>query len=363
MNVAVALQGLASLLWVLVIGLIVLAVVRSSRGQKVRATSTSIIALAVAAIVLTSVSAGLVFIEPEERGVVISALQPKGYREEVMQPGLRWVIPFVERVVRYPISRQTYTMSRVADEGDKTGDDAITARTADGQEVKIDASVIYSVDPALVITLHIQWQGRYNEGVVRPLSRGIIRDAISQYGVAEVYSTKRAEVVQQMRDVLTTKLEENGLLLIDFVLRDIAFSPEYAASVEQKQIAEQLAQQAKFTVEQRKNEAEQARQVAQGQADAVVINAKGLADARVIQAQAESQALQLIANALKDSPDLLSYTYINKLAPGIQVMLVPNNAPYLLPLPTMGPSTAEAAVVTPAPVPTPLPTPAPTATP
>ncbi len=50
----------------------------------------------------------------------------------------------------------------------------------------------------------------------------------------------------------------------DFVLRNIAFSPEYAASVEQKQIAEQLAQQAAFVVQQRKQEAEQARKTARG---------------------------------------------------------------------------------------------------
>ena len=64
------------------------------------------------------------------------------------------------------------------------------------------------------------------------------------------------------------------------MIRNITFSPEYAASVEQKQIAEQTAQQAKLTVEQRRQEAEQARQVAQGAADAVVIAAKGDAESR-----------------------------------------------------------------------------------
>ena len=63
---------------------------------------------------------------------------------------------------------------------------------------------------------------------------------------------------------MTEKLAANGLIMYDFILRNITFSPEYAASVEQKQIAEQLAQQAKFVVEQRKQEAEQARQVCPG---------------------------------------------------------------------------------------------------
>jgi len=137
------------------------------------------------------------------------------------------------------------------------------------------------------------------------------------------------------------KLEENGLSLINFILRNITFSPEYAASVEQKQVAEQLAQQAKFVVEQRRQEAEQARQVAQGQADAVVINAQGAADGRLIQADAEAKALQMIAAALEKNENMLLYQYINRIAPNIQVMLVPNDNPYLLTLPTLPTATPE----------------------
>jgi regulator of protease activity HflC (stomatin/prohibitin superfamily) len=140
-----------------------------------------------------------------------------------------------------------------------------------------------------------------------------------------------------VRSEIASKLEENGLVLVDYVLRNITFSEEYAASVEQKQIAEQQAQQAKFVVEQRKQEAEQARQTAQGQADARVIAAKGDAEARLINAEAEAKALEMIAAALKDNPDLITYQYVQKLAPGIQVMLVPNDTPYLLPLPTLTP--------------------------
>jgi regulator of protease activity HflC (stomatin/prohibitin superfamily) len=115
--------------------------------------------------------------------------------------------------------------------------------------------------------------------------------------------------------------------------------------VEQKQVAEQLAQQAKFVVEQRRQEAEQARQVAQGQADAVVINAQGAADARLIQAEAEANALQMIALALKNNDNLLLYQYINQLSPDIQVMLVPNDNPYLLTLPTLPTATPEPTTV------------------
>jgi len=248
------------------------------------------------------------------------------------------VVPIIENVVTYPISKQTYTMSIAPLEGQVQGDDSVAARTSDGQEIYLDASVLYQIDPTKVVQLHIQWQSRYTNDLVRPLSRGIIRDGVSQFRVEEVVTTKRFEMVQQIRENLAKKFSENGLELVDFALRNVTFSPEYAASVEQKQIAEQQAQQAKLVVEQKKQEAEQARQSAQGQADAAVIRAQGDANARLINAEAEAKALELLANALRDNPEMITYQYVTKLAPGIQVMLVPNDTPYLLPLPTLEPS-------------------------
>ncbi len=350
MNVASFVKAFAVVAWLAFFGLIGIAVLRTSRGKNVKSLVTIVVILLVGALILTTVSAGLVFIQPEERGVVISALQSGGVRPQPLQPGLRWIIPFFENVITYPISRQTYTMSIAPNEGAIQGDDSITARTSDGQEIFVDASVIYAINPEKVVQVHIDWQTRYDQELVRPLARGVIRDVVSQYRVEQVVTTQRTEMISQISNSMNEKRAKNGLLLVEFILRNITFSPEYAASVEQKQIAEQQAQQAAFIVEQRRQEAEQARRVAQGQADANVIQAKGAADARVIQAQAEAQALQLIADALKSNDNLLLYQYINKLAPGVQVMLVPNNNPYLLTLPTLPTAT---------PAPTPLPTPLP----
>jgi regulator of protease activity HflC (stomatin/prohibitin superfamily) len=333
MNIASLLQGVASLAWGALIIFFVFVVIRASRNQPIKRSGSILGFIAAVAIVLTSVSAGLVFIQPDERGVVISAVAPKGYREVGLQPGLRWIIPFAENVVRYPISKQTYTMSIAPSEGQTQGDDSIAARTLDSQEIYVDASVIYQVDPEKVVQIHIQWQRRYDNDLVRAQARGIIRDAVSQYRVDEAVSTKRNEMTNLIREGLEAKLSENGLILIDFVLRNIAFTPEYAASIEQKQIAEQQAQQAKLVVESKRQEAEQARQTAQGSADAAVIRAKGDAEARIVQAQAEAEALRLVSEALKNNPDLLTYQYITKLAPTIQTMLVPSNTPFLLPLP------------------------------
>ncbi len=335
MNISSLLQGLASFAWIGFVGVLVMVFIRASRNQAIKGLTTIVIVLLVAALLLTTVGAGLVFLQANEYGVVISAFAPKGYREVALTPGLHWIIPFVESVQKYSIARQTYTMSSTSSEGAVQGDDSIQARTKDGQQIFIDASVIYAADPTQLIQLHITWQNRYEENVVRPVARAAIRNAVSQFGVEELVSTKRAELEQAIRAEIESKLQDNNIIMADFLLRNIRFSDEYAAAVEQKQVAEQQAQQAKFVVESKKQEAEQARQTAQGQADAAVISAKGAAEARLIQAQAEAQANQLLSQSL--TPTLLQYQYILKLAPGVQTIFIPSGNQFILPLPNTTP--------------------------
>jgi regulator of protease activity HflC (stomatin/prohibitin superfamily) len=345
MNIADVVRTLAGFAWLASIGLGVLLVLRVSRNRPVKGLGTLTVGVLITAFVLTIVGAGLVFVNPEERGVVISALDSKGYRTDPLTPGLDWIVPFAERVELYKISRQTYTMSAANQEGQVTGDDSIRARTKDGQEVFIDASIIYTIDPNQVIPLHINWQNRFEDQVVRPTARNAIRDAVSQYGVEEIVSSKRAEMENLISQSITSKFEQNDLVMVDFLLRDIHFSDEYAAAVEQKQIAEQQAQQAKLVVEQKKQEAEQARQVAQGSADASVIAAKGAAESRLIQAQAEAQANERLSQSLTST--LLQYQYILKLAPGVQTIFVPSGNQFILPLPDTTKDTAAPTVVPP----------------
>lgn len=331
MNISTLLQGIASFAWIAFIGVLIMIVVRASRNQPAKGLTTTVFILLATALILTSVGAGLVFLQANEYGVVISAFQPNGYRSEPLGPGLHWIVPFIESVQKYSVARQTYTMSSSSSEGQIQGDDSIQARTKDGQEVFIDASVIYAADPSQLIQLHITWQNRYEENVVRPVTRAAIRNAVSQYGVEELVSTKRAELEQMIRTEIETKLKDNNIVMSDFLMRNIRFGEEYAAAVEQKQVAEQQAQQAKFVVESKRQEAEQARQIAQGQADAAVIAAKGEAESLLIQAQANAEANRLLAESL--TPELLQYQYILNLSPTVQTIFIPSDQQFILPLP------------------------------
>jgi regulator of protease activity HflC (stomatin/prohibitin superfamily) len=218
------LRSLSALSWLVLIGLIIYTVVRASPDRNSKGSVPMIVIVLVVALALNVLSAGLIFIEPTERGVVISAVPgQQGIRQDALLPGLNWIVPYFDKVITYPISRQTYTMSIAAGEGQIQGDDSVETRTSDGQIVWVDASVIHAIDPAKVVDVHIAWQNKYEDGLVRPLSRGIIRDVFSSFGVEEVCSNQQL-IIDEISSELEKKLEEEGIFLIDFVLRDIAFS-------------------------------------------------------------------------------------------------------------------------------------------
>jgi regulator of protease activity HflC (stomatin/prohibitin superfamily) len=164
---------------------------------------------------------GSVLIGSDQRGVVISAFEPNGYRAEPLAPGFHWIGPFVESVQKYSIAPQAYTMSSTSSEGAPQGDDSIRARTKDGQEVLIDASVIYEIDPTQLIELHITWQNRYEEGVVRPITRGVIRDVFLEYNAAEIDDDRKAAIQRLIENEIKQKLLQNYLILLDFTIQAV----------------------------------------------------------------------------------------------------------------------------------------------
>ena len=58
----------------------------------------------------------------------------------------------------------------------------------------------------------------------------------------------------------------------------------------------------------------------------------------------------MLAQAIAENPDVLTLEYIQKLSPNIQVMLLPSDNPYLLPLPSLDNGGSSTTIIpTPAP--------------
>lgn len=294
---------------------------------------------------LSTLSISLVFVKPTNVGVVISLASQNGVRNKPFNAGLHFIIPFVEKTLIYPIYWQTYTMSSKPMEGDQPGEDAIRARTKDGQEVLIDCSVIFRIDPEQAVRVHIEWQERYIKDFVRPLIRGMVRRQVSQFTVDEVNSESRTKLESTLDQDLKEEFDNKGLILDQFLLRDITFTPEYAASIEHKQIAEEGQTQKEYEAEQLRRFAEGERDAlkirAEGEREALIIRAQGRAEAIKIEADAQAAAFEAIGEALKVNSQLLTHEYIQKISPNIRVMLLPNDTPLLLPMPELEDSATE----------------------
>ena len=289
------------------------------------------------ALTITLISAAMVFIEPQQVGVVVSILSRDGYREQPFRSGLHWIVPLAERVNIYPIYWQTYTMSNDPLEGEKIGDDSIAARTSDGQSVFLDTSVIYRIDSNEVIRVHIDWQDRYIEQFVRPILRGIVRTEVSQFTADEVNSSKRKILEANLDELVRNAFGDQGFILDRFLLRNIAFSQEYAKAIELKQVAEQKQTQREYEAEQMRKLAEGVRDKyaleAKGKAEAILLEGEAQADVIILKGKADAEALRLINEVIKMNPDMITFRYVDKLGQAMRAMLVPSDNPFLLPMP------------------------------
>ncbi len=291
-----------------------------SRNDSVRGGVVVVVIGLLIAAVFFVLGAGVIEIQPQEVGVIFNVLTGE-LSENSLDPGLHIIIPGIQDVTIYSVAQQEYTVSGSPLEGGVRGDDAIVALTQDGQEVVLDVTMIYSINPAKAHIVHQRWQDRYVNGLIRPSLRSEAREALTDFRVEEIYSGDRTVLVGSIEDSIRESIAEEGFTLSSIKIRNIKFSEEYVASIERKQVAQQEALEAEFRVEQRRQEAEQARELARGQADAARIRAEG-----------EAEALRLINEQLAQNPLLLQWRYIDELGENVQLMIIPSNSPFLFDL-------------------------------
>ncbi len=327
MGISSILGALSLVGFLLFLGGIALVVLSASQGRPVRNGILLAIAGIILCVVFSVVSQGILIVQPQEVAVVVNTLN--GNLETPRRAGTHIIVPVIQQTTLYPIEQQEYTMSGTTNEGSVTGNDAVRARTVDGQEVGLDVTILYSIDPDEANTVHLRWQQRYESDFVRPTTRGIIRDVVSRYRAVDIYGERRSELEEAVTALLQSRMEEEGFILTDVLVRDITFSDQFSASIEQAQIAQQDAERARLTVQQREQEADQLRAQAQGERDAEITRAQGAAQATILQAQAQAEALRLVSEQIAANPMLIQYQYIESLADNIRLALVPSDSPFL----------------------------------
>lgn len=192
-----------------------------------------------------------------------------------LSEGLNIVNPFVDLHIM-SIRTQAYTMSIAYEEGQVKGDDAITALTKDGLEVKMDLTVWYHLNPEEAAVVFQKIGPDYIEKIVRPAARTAIRNTTSNYQAIEIYAEKRKELEDEIEKQLAEDLGKRGIVLEKVLLRNISLPVKVKNAIEAKLEAEQEAQKMEFVLLKEKKEAERKKIEASGISEAQQIIAQSL---------------------------------------------------------------------------------------
>jgi regulator of protease activity HflC (stomatin/prohibitin superfamily) len=103
--------------------------------------------------------------------------------------------------------------------------------------------------------------------ILSPASQEMVKAACAEK-TAEELLILRTDLREDILRTLTERLKIRGIIVTDVSIANLDFSDEFDKAIEQKQIAQQQAQQARFLSERAKNEADAEVARARGQAEA-----------------------------------------------------------------------------------------------
>ncbi len=311
------------------IGGIALAVVAASQGRPVRGGALLSLLGLIVGLVFSIVSQGILVLLPNEAAVIFNTVggdfSPSRYG------GTSVIVPVLQTASVYPVNQQSFSMVAEASVGETRDDEPVEARSIDGQEVTIDVTILYSINPDndSLQNFHVRWGNRYRLEFIRPTARSVVREAVARFRAEDIYGEGRTEMEETMEQLMRTRIEREGFVLTDLLVRGVQFSDQFRQSVEEKLVAEQEAQRAIFQVQQEQQDAERVRVRAAGTRDAAIAEAEGRARATILQAEAEAEALRLVSQQIAANPSLIQYIYVQNLSDQVRLALVPSNTPFL----------------------------------
>ncbi len=207
----------------------------------------------------------------------------------VLPEGLNWKIPFVQRVA---VVNNKIQMQEV--EAD--------AVSKDLQTVNSTIAVNYRVGTDASARLYQNIGRDYETIVLLPAVQESMKSVSAKY-TAEELITKRAQVGEEIKEVLSGKVSEYGIVVEKFNIVNFDFSAEFNEAIEAKQVAEQ-------NLLKTKTEQEQALVIAEAEAKKQVIAAEAEAEAIQKKADAQAEANRKLAQSL--TSNVVEYEKVQK---------------------------------------------------
>jgi regulator of protease activity HflC (stomatin/prohibitin superfamily) len=235
----------------------------------------------------------LVIISPGERGVIVNL---GAVQNNILDEGLHFRTPFVQSI-------QTMNV-QIQKEEVQTG-----AASKDLQELNTTIALNYHLNPETVNTLYQKVGLQYRSRIIDPAVQEAVKAATAKY-TAEEAVTKRAEVRDTIKKLLTERLAREYIAVDEVSITDFDFSKSFNDAIEAKVTAEQQALQAKNVLEQKKFEAEQ-----------IVVTAKATAESIKLQSEAANNEKYVALKALE-----VQLEAIKKWNGQLPAQMIPNGA-------------------------------------
>ncbi|MCQ2059166.1 MAG: prohibitin family protein [Bacteroidaceae bacterium] len=196
--------------------------------------------------------------------------------ETPVKPGLHIKVPVMQTVSKVSTQTQKITVSE-------------ECYTKDVQTATLYCEINYNVIPMATAKLFTEVGRNYEDKVIMPIIRGVIKNVIGTYDATNIVNNReniRMVIEQDIRKELNDKYFEN----IFIQLSNIDYADKFEQSILEKQVAEQEALRAKN----------------------VTVKIQEEANQKIIAAKAEAEALQLKASALEKNQKLVELEAIQK---------------------------------------------------
>jgi len=193
----------------------------------------------------------------------------KGVKEKVVPEGTHFLIPWIQKPIIYDVRISPRHIRS------ETG-------SKDLQKIEIHLRVLLRPDIKILPKIYQNLGVDFDEKVLPSIGNEVLKAVIAQFNAEELV-TQRENISLMVREALTKRSQEFGIILDDVSITHLGFSREFTSAIEHKQVAQQDAERQKFLVEKAKQEKL----------------------AQVILAEGETEAARLIAEANKSGNEFV----------------------------------------------------------
>ena len=235
-------------------------------------------------IILIIISESIVIVQAGHRGAV---LYLGAVENRVLGEGVHFIIPFAEQVIQLEVR----TLKFQAD---------ASAASNDLQEVASVIALNYHIDPSKANVVYQQLGADYADRIIAPTIQESVKGSVAKFN-AEQLITNRETAKATIAQAISRTLSARNILVETVFITDFKFSGAFASQIEQKVVAFQ-----KYLTEQNNLRAVQV------VANQTVVEAQAQARSNVAKAEGESQAIKVITEQLRQSPQYLQWQSINR---------------------------------------------------